>query len=51
MLQSVSTEIKRILPGVIVSRPDAALYSIIDVRNIAKPGFNAKDFSLYCAEK
>lgn len=51
MLQSVSTEIKKLLPGVIVSRPDAALYSIIDVRNIAKPGFNAKDFSLYCAEK
>ncbi len=39
------------LPGIIVSSPDAALYSVIDVKNIAKPGFNSMDFVLYCATK
>jgi len=38
-------------PGLIVSRPDAAIYSVIDVRNVVKPGFDAADFVLYCAEK
>ncbi len=36
-------------PGLIVSSPDASIYSVIDVRNIVKPGFDAIDFVLYCA--
>jgi len=36
-------------PGLIVSSPDAAIYSVIDVRNVVRPGFNAIDFVLYCA--
>ena len=39
------------LPGIIISSPDAALYSVIDVKNIAKPGFKCMDFVLYCATK
>ncbi|MCX6823218.1 MAG: aminotransferase class I/II-fold pyridoxal phosphate-dependent enzyme [candidate division SR1 bacterium] len=51
MLQDLSDGLKSLLPGIIVSRPDASLYSIIDVRNIAKPGFDAKAFSLFCAQE
>ncbi len=38
-------------PGLIVSSPDAAIYTLIDVRNIVKPGFDSVQFILYCAEK
>ena len=38
-------------PGLIVSSPDAAIYSVIDVRNVVKPGFDAIDFVLYCAHE
>ena len=36
------------MPRAIVSSPDAAIYSVVDVRKIAKPGFNAADFVEYC---
>ncbi|MDR7855561.1 aminotransferase class I/II-fold pyridoxal phosphate-dependent enzyme [Tissierella sp.] len=36
-------------PGLIVSSPDASIYSVIDVRNVVKPGFDSIDFVLYCA--
>jgi aspartate aminotransferase len=38
------------LPAAIVSKPEASLYSVIDVRDIAKPGFDALKFVLWCAE-
>jgi len=37
-------------PGLVVSSPDASIYSVIDVRNVVKPGFDAIDFVLYCAQ-
>ncbi len=51
MLNQFATGIKEHLPGVIVSRPDASLYSVIDVRRVAKPGFEALDFVLWCASQ
>lgn len=51
MILGFTTELTSILPGVIVSSPDASLYSVIDVRNLVKPGFNAMDFVMYCARK
>jgi len=42
---------KKELPGVIVSRPESSIYSVVDVRNISKAGFNALDFVMYCAKK
>jgi aspartate aminotransferase len=38
-------------PGLIVSSPDASIYTVIDVRNVVKPGFDAIDFVLYCAQQ
>jgi aspartate aminotransferase len=51
MMSALRTNLKEKLPGIIVSSPDAALYSVIDMRNIAKPGFKSLDFVLYCARK
>ena len=51
MLESVTNDFKTRVPGIIISSPDASLYSVIDVRDIAKPGFDANEFVLYCASK
>jgi aspartate aminotransferase len=51
ILTSVNRELKRRIPGVIVSSPDASIYSVIDVRNIVEQSFKARDFVMYCARK
>lgn len=38
-------------PALIVSSPAASIYSVIDVRNVVKPGFDSVEFVLYCAER
>ena len=51
MMSVLRNGLKEKLPGIIVSSPDAALYSVLDVKDIAKPGFKSLDFVLYCARK
>lgn len=50
MLQRLTSEIKELLPGIIVSSPDASIYQVVDVRKIAE-NFDAREFVLYCAQK
>ena len=49
--KTLHSEFSEWLPRAIVSSPDASIYSVIDVRNIAKPGFDASDFTMYCTRK
>jgi len=51
LIKEVSSGLKEQEPGLIVSSPDASLYTVIDVRNVVKPGFDAIDFVLYCAQE
>ena len=51
LVNAFNEDIKRRLPGVIASSPDAAIYSVVDVKNIVGPEFIAKDFVLYCARE
>ncbi|MBI9098381.1 MAG: aminotransferase class I/II-fold pyridoxal phosphate-dependent enzyme [Spirochaetaceae bacterium] len=51
MLISLTGEFRELIPGVIVSNPDASIYSVVDVRNVVDDNFNALDFVLYCAQK
>ncbi len=51
MMKNLTQEFKNKLPWIIVSSPDASIYSVIDVKNIAKPWFDAMKFVLYCAQK
>jgi aspartate aminotransferase len=51
MMRSVSDELRARVPGIVVSSPDASIYSVIDVRNCTKPGFDALDFVLFCARE
>lgn len=50
IMAQISSELKKQIPKIIVSNPDASIYSVIDVRNIAKPNFNALDFVMFCAK-
>ncbi len=50
-IKKVSKGLKDLEPGLVISSPDASIYTVIDVRNVVKPGFDSIQFVLYCAEK
>jgi aspartate aminotransferase len=51
LLATVSSELQQLLPGIIVSQPEASLYSVVDVKNIVSDDFDAADFISYCARE
>ena len=51
LLVELASQMQQLLPGIIVSSPDAAIYSVVDVRQIVPAGFDAMDFVLYCARE
>ncbi|WP_326910882.1 pyridoxal phosphate-dependent aminotransferase [Sedimentibacter sp. MB31-C6] len=51
MIFKVYNGLKEQEPGLIVSSPDASIYTVVDVRDVVKPGFDAIDFVLYCAQE
>ena len=51
MLFDFTSRMREALPGVIVSSPDAALYSVIDVKNLVDEDFSALDFVVWCASE
>ncbi|MBI2894119.1 MAG: aminotransferase class I/II-fold pyridoxal phosphate-dependent enzyme [Deltaproteobacteria bacterium] len=50
MMRDFTGALRYAIPGLVVSSPDASIYSVVDVRAIARPGFDALDFVLWCAE-
>ena len=44
MMSRFWTDLNEQLPGIIISVPHAAIYSVVDVRRIAPPDFDALDF-------
>ncbi len=51
MLVELTTKMKELMPKIIVSSPDASIYSVVDVRNLVDASFDASEFVLYCAQK
>ncbi|AEE14673.1 aminotransferase class I and II [Thermodesulfobium narugense DSM 14796] len=51
ILNELYMGLKSLMPGLIVTQPEAAIYSMVDVRNVVKPGFDANDFVMYCARE
>ncbi len=51
LMVDFTEKMRTLLPGVIVSSPDASIYSVVDVRAIAQPGFDAQEFVLFCAQE
>lgn len=49
MANNLTEGLKAKVPGLIVSKPDAALYTVVDVRNLFGPQFDVMEFVLYCA--
>jgi len=49
MMEDLTERTRELLPEIIVSRPDASLYSVVDVRRMAPAGFDALEFVLHCA--
>ena len=46
----LSDEFKKQIPGIIVSKPKAAIYFIIDLKNVVEATFDSIDFTNYCAK-
>jgi aspartate aminotransferase len=51
MIEALNEELNKRLPGIIVSSPDASIYSVVDVRKVVGPEFDAEEFVLYCARE
>jgi aspartate aminotransferase len=51
MLGSVNEEFSRRMPGVIVSKPVASIYSVVDLKNLVDADFDIRDFVMYCARE
>lgn len=51
MLQTLTLKMKKLMPKIIVSSPDASIYSVVDVRNMVDKNFDALDFVMYCASE
>lgn len=49
ILKNLYSSFKKLESNIIITQPQASIYSIIDVRNIVKPGFDMDDFVMYCA--
>jgi len=51
IITNVGDKIKEYIPGIIVTKPEAAIYFIIDFSKITDNNFTALGFAMYCAEK
>jgi aspartate aminotransferase len=51
MMTALAEDCHARMDGLIVSSPDASLYSVLDVRNVVDEGFDALPFVLWCAEE
>lgn len=47
----LTSELKSQIPQIIVSSPDAALYTVVDLRNVLGENLDTVDFVMYCAQK
>jgi aspartate aminotransferase len=51
LMGDVRNHLLESLPGLIVSKPEASVYAVLDVREIAPPDFDAADFVAFCAQE
>jgi aspartate aminotransferase len=49
MIKVVTSGLKKTMPELIISAPDAALYTVLDLRNVLEG--DTTDFVMYCARK
>ena len=49
ILRYLNKELSKEIPGLIVTDPEAAIYCVVDFRNICNENFDAENFVQYCA--
>ena len=51
IMQALRKSLMKEIPGLIVTKPEAAIYIVIDFRKICDKSFDAKEFVSYCASE
>ncbi len=51
MLQDFTARTRELVPGAIVSSPDASIYSVVDLRNVVPATFDGVEFVRWCARE
>ncbi len=51
LLEYMYDSLKKRLPDAIVSKPEASIYFVVDLRNMVDEDFDAEDFVMYCAKE
>lgn len=51
IIKTLESEFQKNLPQAIVSKPQAAIYSVVDLSPLVGSNFNITDFVLFCAQK
>jgi len=51
MLKDFTTRTRALIPGAIVSSPDAAIYSVVDLRAVVPETFDGVEFVRWCARQ
>ena len=51
ILNELKTEFETKIPGIIVTKPEASIYFIIDLKNLVDNQFDAENFVNFCATK
>jgi aspartate aminotransferase len=51
IIEILKNEFEKYLPNVIVSKPQAAIYSVVDLSPMVGNNFDTTDFVLYCAKE
>ena len=51
LIKNTVKDIQSHIPNIIITPPESALYSVVDVRNLVDDHFSALDFCIYCAQK
>ena len=51
LFKNIKKGLKKKLPGIIVSEPEASIYCILDFKRIANKKFDSDDFVNFCAEE
>lgn len=50
LLEYMYENLKKRLPDAIISKPEASIYFVVDLRNMVDEDFDAEDFVMYCAK-
>jgi len=51
MMEAFAQRTRELVPGVVVGQPSAALYTVVDLRHVVGPDFDAQSFVMWCAEE